>query len=853
MIMILFTIVLGVTMKNIFYMLDSCRILNKFILIFLFSIKQLSKVLMFFCLSWGVSFAATETVVFANIGSGSGKIVSSNGTVNCNATFCEIIAFTDQVFTLTAIPDSNSEFRGWNGTCLGTGSCTVTIDKTSNVVATFSTIATSVFTVNNLNDNGFGSLRQAILGANAFPGDDTIIFSEELNGSIILTGGQLTITDPVTIEGPGANIISISGNNASRVIRINTDVLETVFINGLTIINGLVDTTIDGGAGILIDSGTVELDSVTVSNNSATFDSEGGGIRKRGLGVLTINNSTLSFNLAQGAGGGSGGAISINEGYVTINNSTVSGNTALYAGGIAFEPDDPLDTLRINSSTVTTNNASGVGGVGLSVGRLLIRNSLIVGNTASTNPEFSVVAGDFISLGNNIFGLSSLGSLGVININDLYLSDPIITIIGPLVDNGGSTLTHLPTANGPAIDAGQTDSGIVLSTNNDQRGNGFHRINNSAIDIGAVESVAAPKTFIVSNLNNEGNGSLRQAIFESNLDLGNDIINFSSTLHGTVLLDGEQLTITDSVEINGPGANFLKVSGNNVSRVFMVDPGKTGFVNISGVTIKEGHVFFDGGAGILVMSGTVTINDSAILNNITDGGNGGGIRKMSSGSLSIVNVQISDNTALDEFQQGSGGGISNNLGTVTLINTTVSNNFAANGGGISNNFNGILDIGNATITGNSAINFGGGIESNGEFVLANSIIVGNNASSEHEISFFGIDGTTFLSKGHNIMGENSISGISPEMLLASTDKILTGSLTTLIQPLADNGGSTLTHLPVKDGIAIDTGSNSLIPEGVINDQRGKGFPRINNKVVDIGAVEYRNGVLIIPAILYLLY
>src|SRR5262245_31681103 len=79
----------------------------------------------------------------------------------------------------------------------------------------------STFTVGNLVDNGAGSLRQAILDANALPGADVIDFAPAArDGTITLTSGQLSITDDLTIDGPGADRLAVSGNDASRVFRI---------------------------------------------------------------------------------------------------------------------------------------------------------------------------------------------------------------------------------------------------------------------------------------------------------------------------------------------------------------------------------------------------------------------------------------------------------------------------------------------------------------------------------------------------------------------------------------------------------------------------------------------------------
>src|SRR5262249_7391682 len=78
----------------------------------------------------------------------------------------------------------------------------------------------STFPVTNLLDSGPGSLRAAIAAANANPGADTISFAGGLRGTIALAGGQLSITDALTIDGPGAWQLAVSGDDASRVFRV---------------------------------------------------------------------------------------------------------------------------------------------------------------------------------------------------------------------------------------------------------------------------------------------------------------------------------------------------------------------------------------------------------------------------------------------------------------------------------------------------------------------------------------------------------------------------------------------------------------------------------------------------------
>src|SRR5262249_37577297 len=94
----------------------------------------------------------------------------------------------------------------------------------------------STFSVLNLADSGKGSLRQAVLDAQANPGADEIEFAAGLTGAIYLTTGQLSITGDLAINGQGAELLAVSGSNQSRVFNISGG--ATVTIEGLTIRDG---------------------------------------------------------------------------------------------------------------------------------------------------------------------------------------------------------------------------------------------------------------------------------------------------------------------------------------------------------------------------------------------------------------------------------------------------------------------------------------------------------------------------------------------------------------------------------------------------------------------------------------
>ena len=220
------------------------------------------------------------------------------------------------------------------------------------------------FTVDNTSDSGAGSLRDAI--AAAAPGD-TINFSLPPASTITLTTGELLINKNLTIVGPGATSLTISGNNNSHVFQIGVGI--TVDMSGLTISNGK-----GSGGGGIVNLGTLTITNSTVSGNTANPPANGGGISNGG--TLTLTNSTVSGNTAGGEGGGI-----FTNGTLTLTNSTVSGNTAVEGGGGGIRMGG--DKLTITNSTVSDNTAVEGGGILLAFGANSITNSTVSDNTAT--------------------------------------------------------------------------------------------------------------------------------------------------------------------------------------------------------------------------------------------------------------------------------------------------------------------------------------------------------------------------------------------------------------------------------------------------------------------------------------
>lgn len=318
-----------------------------------------------------------------------------------------------------------------------------------------------VLRVTNKKDSGAGSLRAAV--ENAAPSRDTIVFSPRVRGTITLTSGNLDIDKNLTIRGPGADRLTISGNNSDNVLYISRG--KTVKMSGLTITKG--SNSLSGGG--VRNWGNLTLIRSVVSGNST--DNSGGGIENRN--VLRLIESTVSGNFADNRGGGIN-----NSGTLITLHSTISGNRAAYGGGIYTGTSNPEKTIIANS-TISGNSissASGAGGgVYNSYGLTAIRNTTITNNTAPTGgPVFS---NDYSNVSTRIFstiivdnpgGFASTATIisqgynlvGSANVANAFNKRGDQTGVGanhglkPLAYNGSLTKTHALQPNSPAINTG---------------------------------------------------------------------------------------------------------------------------------------------------------------------------------------------------------------------------------------------------------------------------------------------------------------------------------------------------------------------------------------------------------------
>ena len=356
-----------------------------------------------------------------------------------------------------------------------------------------------------------------------------------------------------------------------------------------------------------------------------------------------------------------------------------------------------------------------------------------------------------------------------------------------------------------------------------------------------------------------GNGvcTLRAALEESNArtDFPTDVITLPA---GTYILTLGELKITDSLFLNGEGAEVTVIDGNSASRVMVIrNTGKKPIVNIRRITIQNGNAAYSiSGGGIYIGEGAyLGLYDSVVTNNAarqfgggvsnagqvllrrttvsgnrvpTDGGggqtaSGGGLLNFRSGLMTLEASTISGNEAT------RGGGLRNAGGRLRITNSTISGNRASTRGGGVMNF-GTASIAASTITNNAANTgrgglsedkFGGGIYNIGQMFLGRTLIAGNTDNRSRFEANFAPD---CYSKTEVMPGESEIAHLTSfrrnlvgvvngncdlrDASYGDTRFDLTGSEDAPLDPrlglLADNGGPTQTHSLLSGSPAIDS-------------------------------------------------
>ncbi len=713
----------------------------------------------------------------------------------------------------------------------------------------------------------------------------------EGGGCIYATGSTLnlinsTMTSCSTSSFYGGGIYAAGGSflMTGSVVSDNSDTNEGggLFLN---VPNARIEnSTISGNSSLygggIMNYSSVKMSNVTISGNSAT--SGGGGFYNYGT-TATLRNCTIANN-SDGNGGG-GGILNYPGRTTTIANTILAGNTSsinygaeisndgtitylgrnLIVGSVAgtTKPEDTitanpdLGALQNNGGLVPTrmfsvlSSAYNAGVNAEALDTQIIPLTLTTDARGAGFPRIlfdTVDIGAFENGGNvaisdipdqRIVKNSNTGAImftigdGATPAADLTVSgsssNPTLVPNGNIVFGGSGanrSVTVTPAAN-------QTGTATITVTVTDEDGN-------SASDTFVLEVLS----FDVTNTNDSGAGSLRQAIINANATVGADTIDFN--ISGTINLTRALPDITDSVTING---NNATVAGNDTNfRIFTITSGSV--VTINNLTMRDGRVNDHGGC-IFTSGSTLNLINSTVTSCSTSNFYGGGIYA-TGGNFLMTGSVVSDNSDTNE-----GGGLFLNVPNARIENSTVSGNSSAYGGGIMNYSS--MQMSNVTISGNSSTSGGGGFYNYGTTAtlrnctiadnsdgngggggilnypgrtttIANTILTGNTSTNGAEI---------YNSGTFNYLGRNLIVG----SVFGTTKPAGTITANPNLGALQNNGGLVPTRAIPLTSSARNVGVNSealdtqSLPIPLTTDARGAGFPRILSGTVDIGAYE----------------
>jgi predicted outer membrane repeat protein len=803
----------------------------------------------------GDSVSVTDTTFASNQAAQSGGGIFNLGTTT----------LTNSVVEYNSAPGLGATGSGvWNS-----GTLTVTgTTFTGNGNLSFGGEGGGIY------NNGSATVVNSTFGTNmAFEGSGGGgIFNDSL-GVLVLTDS--TLSDNSSINGGG--LFNQTGGSAT--------ITGSTFDGNSATKPGPPSTGFGGG---VLNDGQLTITNSTFANNSAA--QFGGAIGTDG-GTLTLIYVTVAYNSVLYPG--SGGGIEVSAGSVTLYNSLVALNTNDNNG--VNSPDDIATSATDPVSPSSAYNLIGSGGSGGLTngtnGNIVVTpgTALDLGQLADNGGLTETIA---LLAGSPAIGAGSAKIAGVtLPLTDQrgILRGSSIDVgayqigYGYLVTNTADSLTQGTLRSAVAFaDSTQAPSPFVINIVFDTAGV-FATAQTITLTMGTLELSNTTTPIAIdytgtSTVDISGGGAFQDFYIDSDVTVtftdltisggsaasggaGGGIANFGNL---TVI----QSLITDNTATAGGGI-YNNGTLHVIDTTFSSNQAGSGgaLYNVGGLLNVQDSIFSNntasgtsassGGGGIFLSgSGSVAVSGSSFLANA--GNKGGGIFVFN-GSLTISAGTITGNTATTQ-----GGGIEN-LGTLNLLDSALTDNSANGGGGVDNP--GTATFTNSTFTGNSATGQGGGIQSEGTLTLVDDTIAANSVAGAGDGG--GLDvtagsailGNTIVALNTNGSGASDISGRvsgSYNLIGAGGSGGLTngssGNQTNVtssqlnLAPLGAYGGPTETMALQMGSIAIDAGATTISGLTVPNiDQRGalRGPAGLNaGLTVDIGAYEASSSFLV---------
>ena len=538
----------------------------------------------------------------------------------------------------------------------------------------------------------------------------------------------------------------------------------------------------------------------------------------------------LSLAIIQALACGSG---ALNAATITVGDATdisTASNCTLRDALEAANTDAVVGTCTAGSGTDTINFNNALSG-----------STVTLGGTALDIDSDLTIDGDIDDDGTADITVSGNDASRVFAI-DATTSDKTVTLEGLIISNGDVQTT------GP----GSRDSG----------GGVFCQTDDSSNTCNLIVSNSTITNNVAGYANGGGLGGRGGGYF--NITLTNSTVsnNTAGSYGGGIHANNGDVTLTDSTisgnTSNGSGGGVFADEGEVTLTNSTISGNESQYGNGGGISSAKGNVTMTDstvstntayyGAGIYTRKGNVSLTGSTISAN-TSSYRGGAIQTID-GDISLIDSTISGNNAGSD-----GGGIHTYNGGVSLIDSTISGNDAARDGGGVFSYSGDASLTNSTISGNTAAVNGGGMyvksyDGGGGVTLTNSTIVNNTITTGTGGGLFFDYAPSAFNMVNTILANNT--GGDCETNNTFTPDTDTNNLETSssgdcgiapistadpdLNALADNGGSTLTHLPNVGSPVIDAGDNANCGAGltITTDQRGVAR---DDGMCDIGAVE----------------
>jgi len=431
------------------------------------------------------------------------------------------------------------------------------------------------FFVTTLEDGGPGSLRQAILDANASPGADRIRFA--VTGQILLVAPLPPITDHLAIDGPGEAALTVDGRGFPIFV---VDPGLVVLIEGLALRGG----SAGAGAAVAARRSQVTLRNLVFGENRANF---GGAVHAEG-GSLVVENCSFTGNAAAL----SGGAIRHVSGVTAVRNCRFVMNQAMDGGAVALAGRVEMDRCTLERNSAQQGGAASLSGEADVTATVFLLNRAMTDGGALHVAEGRDVRLTGCELRSNVANMDG----GAIFVGGGVLTLSRSRVIGNVSGDNGAGIT--------AVRTGRAETRLVVA-DSDVVGNSSNDLGGGIFTLGGAR-LRITGSSISENGAVAAGGGLVLDSGVTEIDSSAIAGNSSSQAGGILIVGGSLRMVNTTVSLNA-------ASGVAAILAVNADPVEMSFVTVNGNVLR-----FNGGAAVVSAGSNVRVANSIIANTVND-------------------------------------------------------------------------------------------------------------------------------------------------------------------------------------------------------------------------------------------